>query len=218
MSDPLSLRAELITAARLCGLADCGDKPLPPVLFHYITPDSGRRGHLSTTWAFSLCSFGNNVSAEEAAARIAARNPNWEAENGYINITLPPEQLAAAIEELAAAFDARNYTFVHPNDSDGHFLMEYFIYLAAQQAQCTQAEDQTAAEKKGTPCRNFTGRGSDPSAVIVYAALGGNCELLAREMYRWYRKNYGGEMSRPKELLYLKAAAGIFARQLYKKE
>ena len=215
MSDPFSLRAELIEAARRCGLTDSRVGPLPPVLFHYITSDSGRRGHLSTPWAFSL---GTMASAEAIAVQIAAMNPNWEAENGYINITLLPEQLNTAVEALAGAFDADKYSFVRPDDSDQNFLMKYFIYLAVQQTQCARAEETAAAPKKEKPCRIFTGQGSDPRAVIVYAALGGSCELLAREMYRCYKKSYGGEMSGQRGILCLKAAAEIFTEQLYKKK
>ena len=131
MIDYLHLREELRGAARLCGLANRGDGQLPPIIFHYVARDSAHRGHLSTPWAFSLCKSGKIFSAEETALRIAAANPNWEAEKGYINITLTQYQLNKVITELAAAFNPCEYALVRPDDSSEKFLMEYFIYLAA---------------------------------------------------------------------------------------
>ena len=205
MNEPFDLRKELIAAASF--LLDRGQSPCqwPPIIFQYITPNSGRKGHLSTPWAFSLYAdvpdFGKIASVREVACLIANRNPNWEAENGYINITLTDGQMNSVVDELAAAFVARGPLFVRPNDSDEHFLMQYFIYLAGQ----------------FVPQESyFTGQGTvplvkcDPRPAIVYTALGGNCDFLARELYRYYKKNYN------RGTVPCLAAAEIFVRRLYK--
>ncbi len=221
MTESLDLREELRQAAMLCGLADCGDGQLPPILFRYIARDPVHRGHLSTPWAFSLCPSGKTVSAEEAAIRIAAANPNWEAETGYINITLTPYQLDQVINELAAAFDPCRYTFVRPNDDSRNFLMEYFIYLAVQQERTVQGTDPMAT-MGSVPCtvcateRNHYTIQNDPRPAIVYAALGGDCNITAQEMYRYYKNNYCTGAPLNCGPTCLQAAAEIFARQLYK--
>lgn len=204
MIDYLYLREELRGAARLCGLAKRGDGQLPPIIFHYVARDSAHRGHLSTPWAFSLCKSGKMFSAEETAIRIAAANPNWEAEKGYINITLTQYQLNKVINELAAAFNPCQYALVRPDDSSEKFLMEYFIYLAVQQ-ESMQTEQRVPVESYNYAVQN------DPRPAIVYAALGGSCDLLAQEMYRYYKHNYcmGTDPC-------TQAAAEIFAKRLYK--
>ncbi len=226
MTEALDLREELRKAAEQCGLTDCGDGHLPPIIFHYIAREPEHRGHLSTPWAFSLCASGRIFSAEEIAVRIAAMNPDWKAEKGYINITLTPYQLDKVVNELAAAFDPCKYAFVRPDDSSGNFLMEYFIYLAVQQelaqtAQAVQGTDPIAA-MGSVPCtacaveNNNHVRQNDPRPAIVYAALGGDCGITAQAMYCYYKKNYCTETPLHYGPPWLQAAAEIFARQLYK--
>ena len=198
MNNPFVLREALIEAAKIKGLINCDDEQLPLITFHYIAPDSELKGHLSTPWAFSLCAVCKTASAQEAAAVIASMDPNWNAENGYINITLTEAQLDYVVHEFAAAFDSSRYPLVYPDDSCENFLMEYFIYVAAQGP---------------GPMAKTAG---NPAPAIVYAALGGNCGLLAQELYRYYRTNYGTGEASECGLPYLKAAAEIFARQLYK--
>ena len=198
MNNPFFLREALIEAAKIQGLINCGDEQLPPIIFHYIAPDSEFKGHLSTPWAFSLCAVCKMASVQEAAAVIASGNPNWNAKDGYINITLTEAQWDYAVQKLAAAFDNSQYPLVPPDDSSEHFLMEYFIYIAAQGP---------------SPMAKTAG---NPGPAIVYAALGGSSGLLVQELYRYYRNNYGKEESSECGLPYLKAAAEIFARQLYK--
>ncbi len=226
MTDVLELREELRQAAEQCGLVDCGDGQVPPIVFHYIAREPEYRGHLSTPWAFSLCASRRICSAEEMAIRIAAMNPDWKAEKGYINITLTPNQLDKVVNELAAAFDPCKYAFVRPDDSGGNFLMEYFIYLAVQQelsrtAQAVQGTDPMAT-MGSVPCTacaagnyNYI-RQNDPRPAIVYAALGGDCGITAQAMYCYYKKNYCTEMLLHYGPTCLQAAAEIFARQLYK--
>lgn len=198
MNNPFFLREALIEAAKIKGLINCDDGQLPPITFHYITPDSEFKGHLSTPWAFSLCAVCKTASAQEAAAIIASEDPNWNAKDGYINITLTEAQLDYAVHKCAVAFDNGQYPLISPDDSHENFLMEYFIYIAAQ-------GPGSMAKTAG-----------NPGPAIVYAALGGSCGLLAQELYRYYRTNYGGEESSERTLPYLKAAAEIFTRQLYK--
>lgn len=198
MNNPFFLREALIEAAKIKGLVNCGDEQLPPIIFHYIAPDSEFKGHLSTPWAFSLCAVCKMTSAQEAAAVIASMNPNWNAKDGYINITLTEAQLDHAVQKLAAAFDNSRYPLVYPDDSRENFLMEYFIYVAVQGS---------------GPMAKTAG---NPGPAIVYAALGGSCGLLAQELYRYYRTHYGTGEASECALPYLNAAAEIFARQLYK--
>ena len=192
MNKSFDLKGELTAAARQCGLLS-EESRAAPIFFQYIRPGDGRRGHLSTPWAFSL-GKADPGGAQTAAASIAAHDPAWEAQNGYINITLTDEQISCVVTKLAADFRSRTPRLFPLEDTDDRFLFYYCINLAG-----------SGAFSDG-PVGRFDGLGP----AIVSGALGGSAFLLAEEVYRFFRCRYGAAGSG----LLLAAAAEIFMRRL----